>query len=105
MSTQSLEDLEAEWTRRFATQPKLPTSALLTGAVSMACGFGAVMFFGFAWANGFRVWVPQLCIFTALSLGLGLLNRYFARRWFKEIEVWSAEREELARRIRELKNR
>ena len=99
MSTKPLADLEAEWDRRFAAQPKLPSSALLTGAVSMACGFGAVMFFGFAWATGFRMWLPQMWIFAGLSLALGLLNRYFARRWFGEVERWSAERVALAREL------
>ena len=99
-SGRGLAELEADWRRRFVLQPKLPSSALLAGAVAMALGFGAVMFLAFAAATGFHqgYLVPGV-LFASGSLALGLLNRRIARRWFGEVKVWSAEREALQREI------
>ena len=80
-------------------------TTLLSGATAMACGFGAVMFLMFAWANGFNRWLPQFFIFGGLSLALGLANRYFARRWFAKVQVWSAERAALLDEIESLRSR
>ena len=86
-------ELEARWHREFEQQPKLPTSALLTGALAMALGFGAVMFFMFALANSFRLWTVPLAWFTGGAVGMGLLNRYLAHRWFTRVVIpWSQAR-------------
>lgn len=99
-----LAELEAAWEARYRREPKLPTSALLTGAVAMATGFGTVMFVGFAWATGWpRMFVTHAVVFGVLSLVLGLLNRYFARRWFRSVETWSAERRSLAAELEALR--
>ena len=103
---QRLADLEREWDARFAQQPKLPSSALLSGAVAMACGFGAVMFFAFAWLRGFQLSYCIWCgIFATLSVALGLFNRMMARRWLRSVEAWSAERKELNAEIAELRSK
>ncbi|MCW8132221.1 MAG: hypothetical protein KIS92_17875 [Planctomycetota bacterium] len=98
-----LKRLEADFEARYRYQPKLPSSALFSGALAMACGFGAVMFFMFAYANGFQRWVPQMLVFGALSLLFGLANRLFARRWFAKVRVWSSERAQLLDEIEHLK--
>lgn len=99
-----LAELEATWEARYRLEPKLPTSALLTGAVAMATGFGTVMFVAFAWATGWpRMFVIHAVVFGVLSLVLGLLNRYFARRWFRSVETWSAERRSLAAELESLR--
>ena len=98
-----LKRLEAEWEARFRLEPKLPTSALLTGAMAMACGFGAAMFLMFAIAMHFQRWTPQVAVFTALALALGGVNRYIARQWFKKVEAWSAEREQVLREMAALR--
>ena len=98
-----LKALEAEWEARFRLEPKLPTAALLTGAMAMACGFGAAMFLLFAIAMHFQHWTLQVAIFTALALALGGVNRYFARQWFKKVEAWSAEREQVRREMEALR--
>lgn len=99
-----LAELEAAWEARYRLEPKLPTSALLTGAVAMATGFGTVMFVGFAWATGWpKMFVIHAVVFGVLSLVLGLLNRYFARRWFRSVETWSAERRSLAAELESLR--
>lgn len=98
-----LKRLEAEFEARYRHQPKLPSSALFCGALAMACGFGAVMFLMFAYAVSFQRWVPQLLVFGALSLLFGLANRFFARRWFAKVRVWSAERAQLLDEIEHLK--
>ncbi|MBI3830439.1 MAG: hypothetical protein HY291_13045 [Planctomycetes bacterium] len=98
-----LKRLEANFDTRYKYEPKLPSSALLTGAVAMACGFGAVMFFMFAWANHFERWVQPLAIFATLALALGFTNRILAKRWFAMVQVWSAEREALLAEIEALR--
>jgi len=98
-----LRQLDADWKARFRLQPKLPTSALLSGAMAMACGFGAVMFLMFAFAVSFQRWVPQFVIFTALALALGALNRYAAWHWFEQVKLWSAAREEMLSEIEALR--
>lgn len=104
-SAEARAELEARWRREFAQQPKLPTSALLTGAVAMALGFGAVMFFMFAMANGFRTWLGHLAWFTGLALAVGLLNRYLANRWFTRVVIpWSQARGELKTRLEALES-
>lgn len=100
-----LKRLEADFDARYKLQPKLPSSALLTGAMAMACGFGAVMFFMFAWANHFERMVLPLAIFTVLALALGIANRILAKRWFAMVQVWSAEREVVLIEIEALRAR
>ena len=103
-SSKRLQELEATWSRKFMEQPKLPSAALLTGAIAMALGFGAIVFFSFAWATNFRrTYTVGLIIFTTLSLCLGIGNRILARRWFEEVKTWSAERKEAASEIERLK--
>jgi len=104
-SVERLKRLQGEFEARYRLQPKLPSAALLSGATAMACGFGAVMFLMFAWANGFNRWLLQFFIFGGLSLALGLVNRYFARRWFAKVQVWSAERAALLDEIESLRSR
>lgn len=85
-----IEEIEKIWQERFVYQPKLPSSALLTGAVAMALGFGAVLFLLSAPVRRYA-W-----IFVALSIAFGLTNRFFAHRWYTRTVVpWSAERRAL----------
>ncbi|MCZ7645078.1 MAG: hypothetical protein M5U26_07305 [Planctomycetota bacterium] len=63
------------------------------------------MFFCFAWATGWRQWVFQAVLFLFLSIMVGLINRWCARRWYKEVEVWSAERRALMARIEAAKSK
>jgi hypothetical protein len=97
-SRQRLEQLERLWNEKFVQQPKLPTEALLTGALAMALGFGAGLFLlsykvrHYAW-----IWI-------SLSIFFGLLNRFFAARWYRKVVVpWDIERRETAARIAQLK--
>ncbi|MBE7467164.1 MAG: hypothetical protein HS116_27135 [Planctomycetes bacterium] len=94
---------QAEFERKFRLEPKLPSSALLTGAVAMATAFGAIMFLMFAWSRKFEDWMGGFYVFTALTLCFGAVNRYLAWRWFKQIEVWSAERQALLAEIEALR--
>jgi len=97
-------ELKKTWAEKYRDQPNLPTSALLTGAVAMACGFGAVMFFAFAWTTNFKSnYVWGTAIFATLSLSMGLLNRFFARRWYEMIKVWHAERVAVQKEMEALK--
>lgn len=85
-----IDEIEKIWRERFVYQPKLPSSALLTAAVAMALGFGAVLFFLSAPMR------PYAWIFVALSITFGLTNRYFAHRWYtRTVLPWSAERQAL----------
>lgn len=94
---------QAEFERKFRLEPKLPSSALLTGAVAMATAFGAIMFLMFAWSRKFEDWMGGFYVFTALTLCFGAANRYLAWRWFKQIEIWSAERQALLAEIEALR--
>ncbi len=89
-----LAELERIWRERFMQQPKLPTSALLTGAVAMALGFGAVLFL-------LSVTMRQHAwIWIGLSAALGILNRFLANRWYKkEVIPWGDERKALKAEI------
>ena len=92
--------LEEQWRARFEKQPKLPTSALLTGAVSMALGFGAMMFLFFWYASKTGAWSYHALVFGGLAVALSLVNRYLAQRWYRHVVVpWSKEREELKARL------
>ena len=82
-----LAELERIWRERFMKQPKLPTSALLTGAVAMALGFGAVLFLLSATMRQ-HAW-----IWICLSAACGVTNRILANRWYRKVVVpWSDER-------------
>jgi hypothetical protein len=95
-----LSALEQHWRERFVAQPKLPTSALLTGAAAMAMGFGAVLFF---LSEKMR---PYAWIWVALSVSLGLINRLLANRWYKKTVLpWSEERRALKEEIDALRER
>ena len=94
---QRLAQLERLWNEKFVQQPKLPTEALLTGALAMALGFGAVLFLlsnkvrHYAW-----IWI-------ALSVFCGLLNRFFAARWYRRVVIpWDLERRAVAEEMKEL---
>ena|GEM_PF-1785316 len=93
-----LAELEKLWNEKFVQQPKLPTSALLTGALSMALAFGAVLFFLFKWVRGYAwIWV-------VLSVVAGLFNRKFAHDWYTHVVVpWDADRRATAAEIASLK--
>ena len=94
------------WLDKFEEQPKLPTSALLTGAVAMALGFGAIMFLVFAWATQFQsTYTIGLAIFSTLSVAMGLTNRLLAKHWFKQVKAWHAERIQAATEIDTLKKK
>jgi len=97
--------LEAQWNARFIEQPKLPTSALLTGATAMACGFGAVMFLAFGVVQHFQQpYLNLLIVFGALSLTLGFVNRFLANRWYTSVVVpWSDDRKKAADELEALK--
>jgi hypothetical protein len=100
----SLDRLEREWAERFALEPKLPSAALLSGAVAMALGFGFVMFLAFAWLHRFpRSYLWGTLIFGTGALAAGLLNRYLAGRWFRQVREWHAQREALRARIEALR--
>jgi hypothetical protein len=95
-----LEELERVWRERFSAQPKLPSSALLLGALAMALGFAAAFFF-VAWA-----WWILGCVFLTLSILAGLLNRLHAKRWYEsEVLPWAAERAALKAEIERLRSR
>lgn len=83
-----LEELERQWTEKFVVgQPKLPTAALLTAAVSMALAFGGVLF---ALSLAMR---PYAWVWFALSGLLGLTNRILAKRWYTRVVLpWDKER-------------
>ncbi len=89
-----LAELEGIWRARFMRQPKLPSSALLTGAFAMALGFGAVLFLLSAKMR------PYAWIWIALSATCGLTNRYLANRWYKkDVIPWGDERNALKAQI------
>lgn len=89
-----IDALEKIWLERFVYQPKLPSSALLTGAVAMALGFGAVLFLLAAPVRRYA-W-----IFIALSIAFSIVNRVFAKRWYNRVVLpWSAERAAFKARI------
>jgi hypothetical protein len=93
-SKRTLDEMERIWRARFVEQPKLPSSALLMGAVAMALGFGAVLFLLTAKLR------PYAWIWIALSVAAGLLNRYYARRWYeRDVLPWSEERKALKAEI------
>ena len=95
-----LEDLQQSWNERFIQQPKLPTSALLTGALSMALAFGCGLFLlsvrvrGYAW------------IWLVLSVLMGFLNRILARHWYRHVVIpWDSDRRSTAAEIKALEQR
>ncbi len=96
---QRLAELEQLWNQKFIEQPKLPTSALLTGAVSMAAGFGAVLFFLSPLRAHTWFWV-------CLSLGFGAVNRVLAARWYRRVVIpWDAERRATAQELAVLREK
>lgn len=97
---EQLAALERRWAEKFEEQPKLPTSALLTGAVSMALAFGAVLFLLSKWMRGYAwIWI-------VLSIAVGVINRLLAARWYKEVVIpWDLERRSTAQQIQELRAR
>ena len=95
-----LAELERRWNTEFAQQPKLPTDALLTGALAMAFGFGAVLFLASRWVR------PYWWIWAALALGTGLLNRFLAARWYRNVVIpWDLDRCAVAKEMQELKQK
>ncbi len=90
--------LEHRWKLEFEQQPKLPTAALLTGAVSMAAAFGFVLFLLSHWMRGYAwIWI-------LLSLGFGATNRMLAARWYRdEVIPWDLDRRTTHQEIQELK--
>ncbi|HLX61748.1 MAG TPA: hypothetical protein VKX17_10745 [Planctomycetota bacterium] len=100
-----LAELEAMWRARFMEQPKLPSSALLTGAVAMALGFGTVLFLIGAIVTHFvSAWTILVSIFGALSLLCGITNRILARRWYRRVVIpWGNERKAMKAEIEALR--
>src|SRR6185295_528452 len=96
-----LAELEGVWRARFIAQPKLPTSALLTGACAMASGFGAVFFaIGAVLSKYARAWLTLAIVFGALTLIAGVLNRWLAARWYRRVVIpWGDERKALKAQI------
>jgi hypothetical protein len=93
-----LAQLENLWQQKFIQQPKLPTSALLTVAVSMALAFGGVLFALSASMRGYA-W-----IWFILSALCGLLGRIFSKRWYNNVVIpWDAERRSTAQEIKSLR--
>lgn len=103
--TKRLAELEAIWRERFIEQPKLPTSALLTGAIAMALGFGTVLFvIGAILTHYATTWITLVAVFGGLSLCCGIVNRVLARRWYKhKVVPWGDERKATKTRIDELR--
>ncbi len=100
-SAKRLDELERQWKDKFIVgQPKLPTSALLTAAVSMALAFGGVLF---ALSLSMR---PYAWIWFALSAFLGLINRFLARRWYTHVVLpWDKERRAAAEELKALREK
>lgn len=95
-----MQELEAHWKAHFAEQPKLPTSALLTGAISMALAFGGVLFVLSAWMRSYA-W-----IWFVLSAAAGLANRLLAKNWFNNVVLpWDAERRKTLAELQELREK
>jgi hypothetical protein len=95
-----LKELEKQWQAEFIQQPKLPTFALLSGAVSMALGFGGVLFVLFVQYRHLA-W-----IFFVSSLIVGILGWRIASNWYRnEVIPWDARRRETAVQIQQLKER
>ena len=95
-----LAELERLWNEKFTEQPKLPTSALLSVAVSMALAFGGAVF---ALSASLRMWAM---LWFGLSALIGLLARYFSRSWYRnEVVPWDRERRATAAEIAELRRR
>jgi len=90
--------LERRWKLEFEQQPKLPSGALLTGAVSMAAAFGFVLFLLSHWMRSYAwIWI-------LLSLGFGAANRMLAARWYRdEVIPWDLDRRTTHQEIQELK--
>lgn len=92
--------LEKLWQEKFVQQPRLPSEALLTGAVSMAMAFGGVLFL-LSSAMRRYAW-----IWFALSITLGLVNRLLAQRWYWNVVVpWDRERRALAQELKTLREK
>lgn len=90
-------ELENLWNEKFIKQPKLPTSALLTGALSMALAFGCVLFI-------LAVRVRQYAwVWLVLSVATGMLNRFLAGHWYRCVVVpWDIERKATAAEMKVL---
>jgi hypothetical protein len=82
-----LAQLERLWAEKYIQQPKLPSSALLTGALAMALGFGAVLFLMSAWMRSYAwIWI-------VLALICGAVNRVLSARWYRDTVVpWDEQR-------------
>ena len=95
-----LAELERLWAAEFARQPKLPTDALLTGAIAMALGFGAVLFYLSHWMR------PYWWIWAVLAAGMGFLNRFLAARWYRDVVIpWDLKRRATAHEIQQIRAR
>lgn len=98
MTTERLRELEAQWNAEFIQQPKLPTWALLSGALSMALGFGGVLFLLFVQYRHLA-W-----IFFLGSLIIGAIGWRIASRWYRDTVIpWAARRRAAAEEIKALK--
>jgi len=100
-SQKRLDELERDWKPKFVVaQPKLPSEALLTGAVSMAMAFGGVLF---ALSLSMR---PYAWVWFAMSGLMGLVNRFLARRWYKHVVLpWDKERRAVLAEIQTLRKK
>ena len=95
-----LTELERLWNEKFIQQPKLPTSALLTGSLSMAMACGFVLFVLSAWMRRYA-W-----IWLVLSVAVGLLNRFLAHRWYTKVVLpWDTERRATSQEIKLLQQK
>ena len=89
-----LAELDVIWRERFMREPKLPSSALFTGAFAMAFGFGAVLFLLSAKMR------PYAWIWIVLSAACGAANRFFASRWYRrDVVPWGDARKALKKEI------
>jgi len=93
-----LRELERQWNAEFVQQPKLPTWALLSGALSMAMGFGGVLFALFVQYRHLA-WIWFL-----MSLITGIIGWRIAARWYRNTVIpWDARRRKAAEEIEALK--
>ena len=96
--TERLKELEKQWQAEFIQAPKLPTWALLSGAVSMALGFGGVLFLLFVQYRHLA-W-----IFFVSSLIVGIIGWRIASDWYRNTVIpWDVRRRQMAEEIQTLK--
>lgn len=97
-NAERLRELEKQWNAEFIQQPKLPTWALLSGALSMALGFGGVLFSLFVQYRRFA-W-----IWFVLSAIVGFMGWRIAAGWYRDVVIpWDERRRKTAEEIKALK--